>query len=89
MLSQGSHRRPLTALIAIGEEALKTFSYAELAPLMCAGATMYETMLAAKWQPGDVLVVQGLGGLGHLGIQYGHKLGMKASPRYMLPCLLT
>ncbi|KZV83501.1 NAD(P)-binding protein, partial [Exidia glandulosa HHB12029] len=68
---------PFSSVLSIAEEALETHTYAELAPIMCAGATMYETLRTTKWSPGDVLVIQGLGGLGHLGVQYGRKLGLK------------
>ncbi|KZV99849.1 GroES-like protein [Exidia glandulosa HHB12029] len=68
---------PFSAVLSIPEDALKTHTYAELAPLMCAGATMYEALRATRWDPGEILVIQGIGGLGHLGIQYGNKLGLK------------
>lgn len=50
-------------------------SDAELAPLLCAGNTVYQALLQTGAQPGDVVVIQGLGGLGHLGLQYANKMG--------------
>ncbi|KAF7433754.1 hypothetical protein PC9H_005719 [Pleurotus ostreatus] len=44
-------------------------SYAELAPLFCAGAMVFDAIRTTKWSPGDICVVQGIGGLGHLAVQ--------------------
>lgn len=57
------------AVVSIPEEALKNASYAELAPLMCAGTTVFGAIRTSKWNPGDICIVQGIGGLGHLAIQ--------------------
>ncbi|HEV3257116.1 MAG TPA: zinc-binding dehydrogenase, partial [Gemmataceae bacterium] len=48
---------------------------AEAAPLMCAGLTTYNALLNSSARPGDVVAVLGLGGLGHLGVQYAAKMG--------------
>jgi len=45
------------------------------APLMCAGITMYNALRNSKAKAGDVVVISGIGGLGHLGIQYASKMG--------------
>ncbi|GLX07527.1 alcohol dehydrogenase catalytic domain-containing protein [Microbispora sp. NBRC 16548] len=45
------------------------------APLLCAGLTMYKALLSAAPRPGALVAVQGLGGLGHLGLQYARALG--------------
>ena len=57
------------ALVSIPEEALEHASYAELAPLFCAGATVFDAIRTSNWVPGDLCVVQGIGGLGHLAVQ--------------------
>jgi D-arabinose 1-dehydrogenase-like Zn-dependent alcohol dehydrogenase len=49
----------------------------EAAPLMCAGITTYNALRNSNAQPGDVVAVLGLGGLGHLGVQYAAKMGFK------------
>ena len=46
------------------------------APLMCAGLTPYNAILRGNVKPGSTVAVQGIGGLGHLGIQYASKMGM-------------
>jgi len=47
----------------------------EAAPLMCAGVTMFNALRNSGARPGDVVAVLGLGGLGHLGVQYAAKMG--------------
>ena len=49
----------------------------EAAPLMCAGITTYNSLRNSGARPGDLVAVLGLGGLGHLGVQYATKMGMK------------
>ncbi|PBK63959.1 GroES-like protein [Armillaria solidipes] len=68
---------PETSVITLPEEALQTFSYAELAPLFCAGATVFDAIRTTKWCHGDICIVQGIGGLGHLAVQYAAKMGLK------------
>ena len=47
----------------------------EAAPLMCAGVTTFNAPRNSGARPGDVVAVLGLGGLGHLGVQYAAKMG--------------
>jgi D-arabinose 1-dehydrogenase-like Zn-dependent alcohol dehydrogenase len=49
----------------------------DAAPLMCAGITTYNALRNSDAQPGDVVAVLGLGGLGHLAVQYAVKMGFK------------
>jgi len=49
----------------------------EAAPLMCAGITTYNALRNSGARPGDLVAVHGLGGLGHLGVQYAVKMGFK------------
>ena len=51
---------------------------ADAAPLMCAGLTTFNALRNSGARPGDVVAVLGLGGLGHLGIQYAAKMGFHA-----------
>ena len=60
--------------LALVPEALPP---AEGAPLMCAGITTYNALRNSNARPGDVVAVLGLGGLGHLGVQYAVKMGFK------------
>src|SRR6476619_5204342 len=50
-------------------------AHAEAAPLMCAGLTTFNALRNSGARPGDLVAVLGLGGLGHLGVQYAAKMG--------------
>jgi len=64
---------PIEALAAIPE----TLSAVEAAPLLCAGITTYNALRHSGAMPGDLVAVLGIGGLGHLGIQFANKFGYK------------
>ena len=49
----------------------------EAGPFMCAGVTVYNALRNSGARPGDVVAVQGIGGLGHLGIQYALQMGFE------------
>ncbi len=46
-------------------------------PLLCAGVTTYNSLRHSGARPGDTVAVQGIGGLGHLAIQYAAKMGFR------------
>ncbi len=66
---------PEEAVVAIPE----TLSDVEAAPLLCAGITTYNALRHSGAMPGDLVAVQGVGGLGHLGIQFANKFGYKVA----------
>jgi D-arabinose 1-dehydrogenase-like Zn-dependent alcohol dehydrogenase len=66
---------PIEALAAIPE----TLSAVEAAPLLCAGITTYNALRHSGAMPGDLVAVQGIGGLGHLGVQFASKFGYKVA----------
>jgi len=66
---------PIEALVPIPE----TLSDAEAAPLLCAGITTFSALRHSGTMPGDLVAVQGVGGLGHLGIQFPNKFGYKVA----------
>ncbi len=51
--------------------------FSEAAPLLCAGITTYNALRHAGALPGDTVAVLGLGGLGHLGVQFAAKMGYR------------
>jgi D-arabinose 1-dehydrogenase-like Zn-dependent alcohol dehydrogenase len=61
------------ALARVPEELSAT----DAAPLMCAGLTTYNCLRNTPARAGDLVAVLGLGGLGHLGVQYAAKMGFK------------
>jgi D-arabinose 1-dehydrogenase-like Zn-dependent alcohol dehydrogenase len=66
---------PANAVVAM-PESLKD---AEAAPLLCAGITTYNALRHSGAMPGDLVAIQGIGGLGHLGIQFAQKFGYKVA----------
>jgi propanol-preferring alcohol dehydrogenase len=51
--------------------------FAQLAPILCAGVTTYKGIKETEARPGEWLAVSGVGGLGHLAIQYGKVMGLR------------
>lgn len=49
----------------------------EAAPLLCAGITVFNALRNSGARPGDLVAVQGIGGLGHLGVQYARQMGFR------------
>jgi len=49
----------------------------EAGPFMCAGVTVFNALRNSGAHAGDVVAVQGIGGLGHLGVQYARKMGFE------------
>ena len=66
---------PVEALVALSE-GLKDV---EAAPLLCAGITTFNALRHAGAMPPDLVAVQGVGGLGHLGIQFANKCGYRVA----------
>ena len=64
---------PAEGIAAIPEE----LSAVEAAPLMCAGITTFNCLRNSGARAGDVVAILGLGGLGHLGVQYAAKMGFR------------
>jgi D-arabinose 1-dehydrogenase-like Zn-dependent alcohol dehydrogenase len=66
---------PVEALVALPE----SLNAVEAAPLLCAGITTYNALRHSGAMPGDLVAIQGVGGLGHLGIQFANKFGYKVA----------
>src|ERR1700758_1778255 len=66
---------PVEALVPIPD----TLSDVEAAPLLCAGITTFNALRHSGASPGDLVAVLGVGGLGHLGIQFANKFGYKVA----------
>jgi D-arabinose 1-dehydrogenase-like Zn-dependent alcohol dehydrogenase len=64
---------PAEALALIPDD----LSAAEAAPLLCAGVTTYNALRESGARPGDVVAILGVGGLGHLGVQFAAKMGFR------------
>jgi D-arabinose 1-dehydrogenase-like Zn-dependent alcohol dehydrogenase len=66
---------PAEALVSIPDN----LSDIDAAPLLCAGITTYNALRHAGALPGDLVAIQGIGGLGHLGIQFANKFGYRVA----------
>lgn len=64
---------PAAALAAIPDK----LPAEEAGPFMCAGVTVYNALRNSGARPGDIVAIQGIGGLGHLGVQYARQMGFK------------
>jgi D-arabinose 1-dehydrogenase-like Zn-dependent alcohol dehydrogenase len=64
---------PASALAGIPEG----LSAVDAGPLMCAGVTTFNSLRNSGARPGDLVVILGIGGLGHLGIQFAAKMGFR------------
>src|SRR5215471_3427600 len=52
---------------------------ADAAPLVCAGVTTYNALRNSPARPGDLVAVQGIGGLGHLAVQFANRMGFRVA----------
>jgi len=66
---------PAEALVAVPESLNET----DAAPLLCAGVTTFNALRHSNASPGDLVAVLGVGGLGHLGIQFANKFGYRVA----------
>src|SRR5213078_2370691 len=66
---------PATALARVPAE----LPAPDAAPLMCAGVTTFNALRNSGARPGDLVSVLGLGGLGHLGVQYAARMGFRTA----------
>lgn len=64
-----------SGLVAIPDELNST----EAAPLLCAGLTTFNALRHSPAGPGDLVAVQGIGGLGHLGVQFAARMGFRVA----------
>jgi len=64
---------PAEALARIPDD----LSDVDAAPLLCAGITTFNALRTSVARPGDLVAILGIGGLGHLGIQYAAKMGLE------------
>lgn len=66
-------RTPANGLVRIPDD----LATEDAAPLLCAGVTTYNSLRQSGARPGDVVAILGLGGLGHLGVQFARKMGFR------------
>ena len=57
----------------------KGIGFVEIAPVLCAGVTVYKGLKMTDTQPGDWVVISGIGGLGHMAVQYAKAMGLNVA----------
>lgn len=57
----------------------KNLGFVELAPVLCAGVTVYKGLKVTDTKPGDWVVISGIGGLGHMAVQYARAMGLNVA----------
>ena len=57
----------------------KNLDFLEIAPVLCAGVTVYKGLKVTDTKPGDWVVISGIGGLGHMAVQYAKAMGMNVA----------
>lgn len=75
----GGYQQYMVASVATLARIPDALDPADAAPLMCAGVTTFNALRHSGALPSDLVAVQGIGGLGHLGIQFAAKLGYRVA----------
>ncbi len=73
----GGHADFMLAPIGALARVPQALSAAEVGPLMCAGVTTYNSLRNSGARAGDTVAILGIGGLGHLGVQFAAKMGFR------------
>src|SRR5277367_114389 len=75
----GGYAEYMVAPVEALADMPESLDAAEAGPLMCAGVTTFNALRHSGALPSDLVAVQGIGGLGHLGVQYAAKFGYKVA----------
>jgi D-arabinose 1-dehydrogenase-like Zn-dependent alcohol dehydrogenase len=75
----GGYQEYMTAPVEALAHMPESLDAAEAAPLMCAGITTFNALRHSGALPSDLVAVQGIGGLGHLGVQFAKKFGYRVA----------
>jgi len=75
----GGYQEYMVAPVEALAQMPESLDTAEAAPLMCAGVTTFNSLRHSGALPSDLVAVQGIGGLGHLGIQFAKKFGYRVA----------
>src|SRR5712664_2094135 len=75
----GGYQEYMIAPVEAVARMPESLDAAEAAPLLCAGITTFNALRHSGALPSDLVAVQGIGGLGHLGIQFANKFGYRVA----------
>ncbi|MCA6112270.1 alcohol dehydrogenase AdhP [Bradyrhizobium cenepequi] len=73
----GGFAEYVIASAAFAAKLPANIDFAEIAPILCAGVTTYKGLKETEARPGEWVVISGVGGLGHVAIQYAKAMGLK------------
>lgn len=75
----GGFAEYVIASAAFAAKLPATIDFAAIAPILCAGVTTYKGLKETEAKPGEWVVISGVGGLGHVAIQYAKAMGLKVA----------
>ena len=75
----GGYQEYMVAPVEALAQMPESLDAAEAAPLMCAGVTTFNSLRHSGALPSDLVAIQGIGGLGHLGVQFAKKFGYRVA----------
>ena len=75
----GGFAEYVIASAAFAARLPKTVDFAAIAPILCAGVTTYKGLKETEARPGEWVVISGVGGLGHVAVQYAKAMGLKVA----------
>ena len=75
----GGFAEYVIASAAFAAKLPATVDFAAIAPILCAGVTTYKGLKETEARPGEWVVISGVGGLGHVAIQYAKAMGLKVA----------
>jgi D-arabinose 1-dehydrogenase-like Zn-dependent alcohol dehydrogenase len=75
----GGYQEYMVAPVEALAEMPESLDAAQAAPLMCAGVTTFNALRHSGALPSDLVAIQGIGGLGHLGVQFAKKFGYRVA----------
>ena len=75
----GGYQEYMVAPVEALAQMPESLDAAEAAPLMCAGVTTFDSLRHSGALPSDLVAIQGIGGLGHLGVQFAKKFGYRVA----------
>jgi len=75
----GGFAEYVIASAAFAAKLPATVDFAAIAPILCAGVTTYKGLKETEARPGEWVAISGVGGLGHVAIQYAKAMGLKAA----------
>ncbi len=76
----GGYQEYMVAPVEALAQMPESLDAADAAPLMCAGVTTVNALRHSGALPSDLVAIQGIGGLGHLGVQFAKKFGYRVVP---------